>query len=161
MSKIISYGGQKHHTQNNVVEQPAFLNSDQKPLKWWADGGLVYCINPNQPDRKPTYLQPLSALRRVAMGIKIFMADMKEKPNDYAVTQAVLANFFNEFKLKVFDVALEQDAQNGGFIEQTNKEYAVAKKEMMKQQAIEKAKFEDKKTKIFISPKELEKKKKD
>jgi hypothetical protein len=155
MAQILSYAGQTHRTQNNVVEQPAFLRSDQKPLKWWAHGGLVYCINPNKPDTKPSYMQPLDALKRVAALIKIFIADLRKTPGDYAVTEAILANFFCEFKLKVYDVACEQDAQAGGMIEKTNIAFAEAKKEMQKEQAIEAAKYADKKTKIFVSPKSV------
>ena len=153
---ILSYSGQKNRTQANVVEQPAFLKSGLKPLKWWAEGGLIYCIDPNQPDKKPTFSQPLDALKRVAMGIKIFIADIDEKPQDYVVTRAVLANFFNDFKSKVFDVALEQDAQGGGFIEKTAKEFAAAKREINRQKAIEAEKYADKKTKIFVTPKALQ-----
>jgi hypothetical protein len=156
MGSIISYSGQKHHTVNNVVEMPAFLRSDQKPLKWWAEGGLIYCINPNKPDKKPSYSQPVDALRRVAAGVKVFLADLHNKPGDYAINKAILANFFNDFKSKVFDVALEQDAQGGGLIERTAKEYAVAKKEMEIERQRELARAADKKTKIFLSPKVLE-----
>jgi hypothetical protein len=156
MGTIISYSGQKHKTQNLVVELPAFLRSDQKPLKWWAEGGLVYCINPNKPDKKPTFSQPVDALRRVAAGVKVFLADLHNKPGDYAINHAVLASFFNDFKSKVFDVALEQDAQGGGLIERTAKEFAVAKKEMERERQIERAKMADKKSKIFLSPKVLE-----
>ena len=150
---ILSYAGQVNRTQSNVVEQPPFLNSNQKPLKWWAQDGLIYCIDPNRPNRKPTYSQPLDALRRVAMGIKIFLADITEKPKDYVVTRSVLANFFNDFKMKVFDVALEQDAKNGDIIARTRDEYEREKRKQQKEMQIEAAKYADKRTKIFISPK--------
>ena len=150
---IISYSGQRHRTQNNVVEQPAFLRSDQKPLKWWAQGGLVYCIDPNQPNDKPKWSQPLDALRRVAAGIKIFLKDITESPKDYVVTRAVLADFFNNFKSKVYDIAVLQDEQGGNFITRTKQEYEIAKQEMIKEERIEAAKRADKKSLIFITPK--------
>jgi len=150
---ILSYPGQTHRTQLNVVEQPAFLRSDQKPLRWWAQGGLIYCIDPNQPNKKPTYSQPLDALRRVAYGIKIFMSDLRQNPQDYVITQQALANFFSDFKQKVFDVALEQDAQNGSFIERSRIEYTRSKEEAEKQARIEEAAAKDKKPKIFLAPK--------
>jgi hypothetical protein len=134
--------------------------SNQKPLEWFAEGGLVYCINPNKPDKKPTYLQPLDALSRVAKTIKIFITDMHEKPKDYAVTQAVLANFFNEFKTKVFDIALEQDAQAGNMIAKTNQEYVIAKQEMMREQAIAEAKAAEKKPRVDLGGRRIIKKKK-
>ena len=110
----------------------------------------MYCINPNQPDRKPTYMQPLDALRRVARAIKIFMKDMHNKPKDYVITKAVLATFFNDFKTKVFDVALEQDAKAGDMIAKTNKEYIIAKNEMMREQAIAEAKAAEKKPRVVV-----------
>ena len=153
MPSIISYSGQVNRTQNNVVEQPAFLRSDQKPLKWWAQDGLIYCINPNLPNKKPTYSQPLDALRRVAKGIKIFLKDITEKPQDYVVTRAVLATFFNDFKTKVFDEALRQDERNGNVIERTREEYERAKRKAAKEAKMEAERYESKKTKIFVSPK--------
>jgi hypothetical protein len=152
---ILSYSGQGHRTQSNIVEQPAFIKQGQKPLKWWAERGLIYCIDPNKPDQKPSYSQPLDALRRVATGIKIFIKDIDQNPQDYLVSRAVLANFFNDFKTKVFDVALEQDAKNGNFIERTRDEYEKSKVEAAKAAQIEAAKFADKKTKIFVSPKSV------
>jgi hypothetical protein len=156
MPPIISYAGQTNRTQVNVVEQPPFLRSDQKPLKWWAEGGLVYCIDPNRPDKKPTYLQPVEALQRVATGIKIYVKDVKQNPKDYVVTQAMLATFFNDFKIKVFDVALEQDAAGGDLISKMSEEYHRNKKIAMREAQAEAVKAHEKRTKIFISPKAAE-----
>ena len=156
MPSIISYAGQTRRSQNNIVEQPPFLRSDQKPLKWWAEGGLVYCIDPNRPDKKPTYSQPEDALARVAQGIKIYIKDIRQNPKDYVVTQAILANFFNDFKTKVFDVALEQDAQSGGLIEEMGKEYKRNKEIAAKEAQEEAARAHEKRTKIFLSPKSVE-----
>ena len=153
MNSIISYSGQRNRSQVNVVEQPPFIKPGQKPLKWWAERGLIYCINPNKPDQLPSYSQPLDALQRVAEGIKTYMRDIQQNPTDYVITQAAMAAFFNDFKTKVFDVALEQDANNGNFIVKTRQDYERNKKEQIRQAQIEAAKFADKKTKIFVSPK--------
>jgi len=153
MPPIISYGGQKNRTQANVVEQPAFLRSDQKPLKWWAQNGLIYCVDPNRPNRPPTYSQPLDALQRVATGIKIYIKDIDEHPNDYCVTRAVLSSFFNDFKTKVFDVALEQDAQNGSLIHNTRKDYERQKQTIIRETQEEAHREHEKRTKIFLPPK--------
>jgi len=158
---ILSYAGQTHRSQSNVVEQPPFLRSDMKPLKWWAENVLVYCIDPNKPNNKPSYSQPLDALRRVATGIKIFIRDLDQDPTAYVVTRSVLANFFNDFKQKVFDVALEQDAKNGSFIEKTQKEYQIAKQEWELEQQAEAAKQAAKTTtRIFVSSEDVRKAKK-
>ena len=150
MGKIISYAGQANRSLANVVEQPPILKSGQKPLKWWADGGLVYCIDPNRPDRKPSYSQPLDALRRVVAGIKLFLADMHNSPGDYVVDKAVLATFFNEFKYKVFDVALLRDEQGGNVIQKTAEEFARSKRETMRQQEIDAAKYADRDKEVSV-----------
>lgn len=149
---IISYSGQRNKTERKVVKQPGFLLSNQKELEWWAEGGLVYCFNPNKEEKGRTYLQPLEALQRVATLIKLFVADCKEKPEDYAVKQGVMATFFNDFKTKVFDEALRQDEENGNAIRNFNRDYAEAKQEMRREIAIENAQAQEKKTKLFLPP---------
>jgi len=140
MSKIISYSGQTSCTPAKVVEFPALIKSGQKPIRYWADGGLIYCIDPNKPDGKPSWGQPLDILRRVAMTIKLFVADMRKTPGDYHVTEQVLWNFFNRFKQEVFDEALLQDEKGGNVIENTNKAWAQTKKELGQELLVEASK---------------------
>ena len=93
---------------------------------------------------------------RVATGIKIYINDIRQNPKDYVVTQAMLATFFNDFKTKVFDVALEQDAQSGGLVESMSREYKKNRETAFHETLAEAARAQEKRTKIFISPKPTE-----
>jgi len=156
MSKIISYAGQKSHTPAKVVEFPALIKSGQKPIRYWAEGGLIYCVDPNKPDGKPSWGQPLDILRRVAASIKLFVTDMRKTPGDYHVTEQVLWNFFNRFKQEVFDEALLQDEKGGNIIKNTNEAWTQTKKELGKELLVEASKREKKSSQIFINPKRLQ-----
>jgi hypothetical protein len=158
MTSIISYTGQIHRTQNNVVEMPAFIQPGQKPIKCWAEGGLVHSIDPNQPNKKPSYSQPIDALNRAAYLCKVVLRNMRNTSElEYNVTRAAVADFFNNFNAKVVQVALEQDARYGGFIEKTNAEYRRNRAIALNEAKIEAAKQAEKakKSKIFVSPKAL------
>ena len=136
------------------------IKSGQKPLKYWAEGGLIMCADPNKPDSKPSYGHPQEVLLRVAQALKLFLRDMEKNPKDYHVTKTVIWNFLNEFRTKVYDVACLQDEQGGGLIRKTDKELKEAKKEWRKEMAIEAEKQKElaKKSQIFINPAHFENK---
>jgi hypothetical protein len=114
--------------RNKVVKFPAVMKSRQKPLEWWAEGGLVYCNNPNKPDKKPSSLFPTEALQQVRSVVITLLKDMKQYPNDYHVTVSVLKDFFDRFVREVHDEALRQDEEADDSVRRICNQYGEAVK---------------------------------
>lgn len=96
----------------DVVLFPALLKSKQMPLKWWADGGLVYCENPNR-NGAISSMFPTDALKQVTALLTPILADVKEHPSDYNVHIGTIRTFFNDFVAKVVYKAFAQDEAGG------------------------------------------------
>jgi hypothetical protein len=144
-----SFTGQTNCSPHKVVSLPPFLKSTQLPFKWWAEGGLIWCADPNKPDQKPTYAQPQDALLRVSTGIKVWLPDIKEHPNHYVVTIQQVADFFDRFVKDVYYEALRQDENAGNIVANYRKDYEIGKQAKVRAEAIEKERAKDKKTKLF------------
>jgi hypothetical protein len=136
--------------QSKVVKFPALIKSNQKPLEWWAQGGLVWCSDPNKKDGKPVSAFPTEALMRVRSVIIPFLRAMKNHPNDYHVQVTVLKDFFNRFVSDVHDEALRQDEAVGDPVRSLCHQYGQGKAEAIKQRQLQLAE-EQKKQKSSAS----------
>jgi hypothetical protein len=123
--------------QSKVVRFPAVIKSNQKPLEWWAQDGLVWCSNPNKKDGKPSSAFPTEALMRVRDVIIPFLRAMKNRPNDYHVQVRALQDFFNDFVKNVHDEALRQDEAAGDPVRSLCNQYGAGKAEAIKQRQLQ------------------------
>ncbi len=92
-TRVTSFRGGKC-TGPKVVELPPFIKPGQQPMKFWAEDGLIYCMDPNNNVKPLQFSQPLDILQRVVALLKIVLADYRQNPSDYIVKLPEIQSFF-------------------------------------------------------------------
>jgi hypothetical protein len=98
--------------QNDVLEFPAFLKSGFKPLKVWAERGMV-CFDDDNKESLD-YLDPSEALQRVVTLITSYSKANAATMKEFKVNRSVLLRFADDFKEKVYEKALSQRCNTDG-----------------------------------------------
>jgi hypothetical protein len=93
-----------------VLRFPALFKTGYKPLKVWAEGGLVWFEDENK--ERTNWLSPIEALERLVTLVTDYRPSMLELPHQFQIDKSVLLRFVDDFKENVYEEALKQQYGN-------------------------------------------------